>query len=156
MSKKFFRSVIFMVAFFLFASFTWAEDWVQYDSSKTGNKYYEKSSVKEAGKNIVRVWIIKVYNKEGKEKDFSMLKKRKMKVPASADVLSWNSIIAEIDCANKKIKAVSWTIYDSKKNVVYNAPKSIEKWAKIDAKLSTEKLRKMVCNSSKSSGTKKK
>jgi len=144
------------VAFFLFANFAWAEDWVQYESSNTGNKYFEKSSIKEAGKNIVRVWVLKVYNKEGKEKDFEMLKKRKLTPPPSADVLSWNSVIAEIDCANKKIKPISWTIYDNKKNVVYNAPKSIEKWVKIEAKLSTEKLRKMVCNSSKNIKTKKK
>jgi hypothetical protein len=156
MNIKIFRSVIFIVAFFLFASFAWAEDWVLYESSQTGNKYYEKSSMKEAGKNIIRVWVLKVYNKEGKEKDFAMLKKRKLKAPTSADALIWNSVIAEIDCANKKIKPVSWTIYDNKKNVVYNAPKSIGKWTKIGAKLSTEKLRKMVCSSSKSSGTKKK
>jgi hypothetical protein len=156
MNIKIFRSVIFIVAFFLFANFAWAEEWVLYESSKTGNKYYEKNSIKEAGKNIVSVWVLKVYNKEGKENDFSMLKRRNLKVPANADVLSCNSIIAEIDCANKKIKPISWTIYDNKKNVVYTSPKSIAKWNNIDAKLSTEKLRKMVCDSSKNSKTKKK
>lgn len=156
MNIKIFRSVIFIVAFFLFANFAMAEEWVLYDSSKSGDRYYEKNSVKAADKNIFKVWVLEVYNKDGKARDYTILKKKGKKVPASADMLSYNSVIAEIDCANKKIRAKSWSVYDNKKNVIYTAPKTSDKWNKIDPNISSEKLRKMVCDGSKTSETKKK
>lgn len=156
MNIKIFQSVIFIVAFFLFANFALAEEWVLYGSSKAGEKYYEKNSVKAAGNNIFKVWVLEVYNKEGKARDYMILKKKGKKVPANADELSYNSVIAEIDCAKKKIRAKSWSIYDNKKNVIYTAPKISDTWKNIDPKKTSEKLMKMVCESSKTSHTKKK
>lgn len=156
MNIKIFRSVIFIVAFFLFANFALAEEWVLYDSSKTSNKYYEKNSVKTAGKNIIKIWLLEVYNKEGKARYYMFLRKKGVKVPASADMLSYHSFIAELDCANKKTRVKSWTIYDNKKNALYSVAKPSDEWKTIDPKRTSEKLRKMVCESSKTSETKKK
>jgi hypothetical protein len=149
------RSVICLVIFFLFANQAWAEDWISYEESKTGHMYYDKSSIKEVNKNIISVWTIKVYNKDGKTKDFSILK-RKNKAPDNADILNCNSILAEFDCANKKFRVTAWTIYDKEKHIIYSAPKSIDKWKAIVANTASEKLKNIVCKSDKTSQTKKK
>jgi len=133
-----------LVFFFLFANLACAEDWISYDVSKTGTMYYEKSSIKELNKNIFRVWTIKVYNQDGKTKDFSMLK-RKNKAPGKADLLSCNSILVEFDCANKKFRVTAWTIYDKEKHMIYSAPPSIDKWQNIVANTASEKLKNIVC-----------
>ena len=149
------QSVICLVIFFLFANQAWAENWIKYEESKTGHMYYDKSSIKEVNKNFISVWTLKVYNKDGKAKDFSMLK-GKNKAPNNADILDSNSIVAEFDCVNKKFRVTAWTIYDKEKHIIYSAPKFMNKWESIVANSSSEKLKNIVCHSDKTSKTKKK
>lgn len=149
------QMVIGLVCIFLFANLACAEDWISYDASKTGTKYYEKSSIKEVDKNITSVWTIKVYNQEGQKQDFAILKK-KHQAPAKPEMLYSTSMLVEFDCVNKKFRVAAWTIYDKEKHVIYSAPKSIDKWQKIVARTASEKLKNIVCKSDKTFGTKKK
>ena len=155
MKVKNFQMFIGLVFIFLFANLACAEDWISYEQSKTGTKYYEKSSVKEVGKNIISVWTINVYNNEGKKQDFAILKK-KNKAPANPDMLNCTSMLVEFDCANKKFRVTAWTIYDKEKHVIYSAPKSIDKWKAIVPNTASEKLKNVVCKSDNISKTKKK
>jgi hypothetical protein len=70
--------------------------------------------------------------------------------------LSYNSIVAQINCEHKKLNVTAWTIYDNKKNNVFTAPKSVNQWKDIDPKSATEKLRKMICDNVKTTNVKKK
>jgi hypothetical protein len=146
---------ICLVFIFLFANLACAEDWISYDVSKTGTKYYEKSSIKEVDKNIISVWTINVYNDEGKKRDFAILKK-KDNAPNNPDMLNCASILIEFDCLNKKFRVTAWTIYDKEKHVVYSAPRSINEWKNIVANTASEKLNNIACKSDKTSKAKKK
>ena len=149
------QMVICLVFFFLFANLACAEDWISYDVSKTGTKYYEKSSIKELDKNIISVWTIKVYNNEGRKRDFAILKK-KNKAPGNPDMLNCTSMLVDFDCVNKKFRVTAWTIYDKEKHILFSAPKSNENWDIMVAKSASEKLKNIVCKSVKTSKTKKK
>ena len=149
------QMVICLVFFFLFANLACAEDWISYDVSKTGTKYYEKSSIKEVDKNIISVWTINVYNNEGKKRDFAILKE-KNKAPKNPDMLNCTSMLVEFNCENKKFRVTTWTIYDKEKHNLFSAPKSNENWDGIVAKSASEKLKNIVCSSDKISRTKNK
>ena len=149
------QMVIGLVCIFLFANLAGAEDWISFERSKTGNMYYEKSSIKEVDKNITSVWTIKVYNQEGQKQDFAILKK-KHQAPAKPEMLHSTSMLVEFDCANKKFRVTAWTIYDKEKHVIYSAPATINKWQKIVPKTATVKLKNVVCKSDNISKAKKK
>jgi hypothetical protein len=149
------QMVICLVFIFLFANLAYAEDWISYDVSKTGNKYYEKSSIKEVDKNIISVWTIDVYNDEGKKRDFAILK-AKNKAPNNPDMLKCASMLVEFDCVDHKFRVPAWTIYDKENHILFSAPKSNENWDRIVAKSASEKLKNMVCNNVKTSRKKKK
>jgi hypothetical protein len=149
------QMVIFLAFIFLFANLACAEEWISYDVSKTGTKYYEKSSIKEVDKSIISVWTINVYSNEGKKRDFAILKKNN-EAPNNPDMLNCTSMLVEVDCLNKKFRVNAWTIYDKEKHVVYSAPKSIEKWKNIVANTASEQLKNIVCKSVKTSQKKKK
>ena len=149
------QMVIGLVFVFLFANLACAENWISYDVSKTGTKYYEKSSIKEVGKNIMSVWTINVYNQEGKKQDFAILKK-KNKAPKDPEMLHCTSMILEFDCASQKFRVTAWTIYDKEKHVIYSAPASINKWQAVAPKTAAAKLKNVVCKSGNISKAKKK
>lgn len=137
------QMVIFLMILLLFANHVWAEEWVLYEKSQTGNRYYDKSSIKEVN-NIASVWTIKVYNQEGKAKDFAMLK-RKNKAPQNADILNCNSVLVDFDCKNNTFKVNGWTIYDKEKKAVYSVPKYMSQWKGVGEKSSSGKLKNIVC-----------
>ena len=149
------QMVIGLVFIFLFANLACAEDWISYDASKLGTKYYEKSSMKEVDKNIISVWTINVYNNEGRKRDFAILKE-KNKAPGNPDMLKCTSMLVEFNCEHKKFRVTAWTIYDKENHILFSAPKSNENWDSIVAKSASEKLKNIVCKSDKTSRTKKK
>jgi hypothetical protein len=144
-----------LVFIFLFANLACAEDWIIYDVSKVGTKYYEKNSIKQVDKNMMRVWTINVYSDEGKKRDFAILK-AKNKAPGNPEMLNCTSMLVEFDCLNKKFRVVAWTVYDKEKHVLLSAPKSNENWDIMVAKSASEKLKNIVCKSDKTSKAKKK
>lgn len=138
------QRVVFLLIFFLFTTCAWAEEWVPYDVAKTGNRYYEKNSIKKTGDNIFSVWTIKVYNKEGKAKDFYQLT-QKNAAPQSPDLLNFSALLVDVDCKNNKFKINAMTIYDKEKKVLFSAPESLFKWDKIVDNTSSGKLKSKVC-----------
>ncbi|MGB5217727.1 MAG: surface-adhesin E family protein [Smithella sp.] len=138
------QRMVFLLIFVLFATQAWAEDWVLYDAAKTGNRYYEKNSIKKAGDNIFNVWTIKVYNKEGKAKDYYQLTKKNV-APQNPDALSFNAILVDVDCKNNKFKINAMTIYDKEKKPLFSAPASLFKWDNIVANTSSGKLKSKIC-----------
>jgi hypothetical protein len=155
MKVKTVQRVICLAIFFLFANFALAEDWVLFEKSKTGHKYYDKSSIKVVNPSVTSVWIIKVYNKDGKAKDFSWLKKNN-KAPNNADILSCVSTLVDFDCINNKVRITASTIYDKEKKTIYYEPIAFSPWRNVIDASSSGKLKNMVCKSDKISKTKKK
>jgi len=144
MKLRNFQRVIFSLVFILFAHCGWAEEWIPYEDSKTGARYYEKNSIKQVENNIVRIWTIKVYNKEGKAKDFYMLT-QKGQAPQSADMLNLSSIMVDLDCNNNKFKLNALTIYDRGKKAIFSAPESMFKWNEVVDNTSSGKLKNKIC-----------
>ena len=144
MKNKNVQRVVFFLIFFLFTTCAWAEEWIPYDVAKTGNRYFEKNSIKKAGDNIFNVWAIKVYNKEGKAKDFYQLTQKNI-APQSPDLLSFSTLLVDVDCKNNKFKINAMTIYDKEKKALFSAPESLFKWDKIVDNTSYGKLKSKVC-----------
>ena len=138
------QRVLFLLIFFLFANHAWAEDWILCEVSGTGNRYYDKSSIKKVSNDIVSIWTIKVYNNIGKAKDFLMLTKEN-KAPKNVDILNCNSMIVEFDCKKNKFRISAWTIYDKEKKALFSAPNSMFQWKDVIAKSTSEELKKIVC-----------
>jgi hypothetical protein len=155
MKLKNVQSIICLAIFFLFANQAWAADWVLYESSDTGDLYYDKSSIKKVNENIVSVLTKQILNENGKTRYFSFLKMSN-KAPEKPDLLSYKLILSEIDCVNKKIKSSPMTIYDEADNVIYSTPVKYDEWSGIVPNTIAAKLKNKVCAAGKSSKSKKK
>jgi hypothetical protein len=156
MKIKYVQGIVCLVMFFLFANQAWAADWIFYTSSSIGKEYYDKSSIKKVNKNISNVWIKIILNEDAKTKNYSSLKNIG-KAPGNPDILSYQLILVEIDCANEKVKSSHMTINDAKGTVIVSEPKSfISEWNDIPPDSNADKLKKIVCIANNSSKAKKK
>jgi hypothetical protein len=145
MKAKNVQSIICLVIFSLFVNQAWAAEWIYYDSTSTGDAYYDKSSIKEVNKSIIPVWTKNILSEEAKTKYFSILQGIH-KAPDNPSLLSYYIELLEIDCVNEKIKNTSVTIYDEKGNVIYSSPKSQSgEWNDIFPASVGEKLKNKVC-----------
>jgi hypothetical protein len=150
------QGIICLVLFFLFASQAWAADWIFYTSSNIGKEYYDKTSVKKVNENITSVWAKIILNEDAKTKNFSSLK-RIGKAPEKPDILSYQLVLIEIDCVNKKVRSSRMTINDAKGGVIASGPKSfISTWDDIPFDSNADKLKNIVCSVVNTSKTKKK
>ena len=149
------QGIICLVIFSLLTNQAWAADWKFFASSGGGDMYYDKSSVKKVNKNISRVWTKKIYNEKGKLEEYSLLQKTG-KAPGNIYILSHELILFEIDCSNEKIKTSSNSIRDKRGHVVASTPQSYGKWNDIAHKSNDEKLKNILCDTAKTSKTKKK
>jgi len=78
MKIKNLQGIICFVIFFLFANQVWAADWKMVGSSNTAKEYYDVSSIKRINKNIISVWTKRIYNEDGKKRNF-LFSKAEMK-----------------------------------------------------------------------------
>jgi hypothetical protein len=144
MKMKSIQIMIFLLFFILLGSHGWAEEWISYDAPKTGTRYFEKNSIQNVDKNIVRVWTIKVYTREGKAQDYFMLK-QKNQAPESPEMLHLSSLSVDLDCKKNKFKITAFTIYDKEKKALFSAPASMFQWDDVVGDASSGKLKRKVC-----------
>ena len=155
MKAKNVQSVIYSIIIFLFASGAWAADWVLCNTPNEGKVYYDKSSIKKVSKNNIRVWTKTILNKDGKNRYFLFLQ-RINQAPDKPDIMNYELMLNEIDCANERGRFSSMTINYDEKAVVYWGSKSFSQWMKIDPRSTMGILKNKVCGAGKTSGTKKK
>jgi hypothetical protein len=139
------QCIICLVILLLCTNHAWASDWIFYGALNIGNEYYDKSSVKNVNKNIIRVWTKTLYNDVGKLKNYSALKELD-KAPVNPYILSHEMVLFEIDCLNAKIKVSSKRICDKRGNIVSSEPQSHEKWKAILSGSNFERLKNEVCS----------
>lgn len=131
-----------------------AANWVHYLSSSTGEKYYDKSSIKVVNKRFVLVWTKTVLNENGKSENFLFLKSID-EAPVNADILNHHLMLEEIDCVDEKHRSSSLIIYDKSNAILAATPRQISVWNEIVPGSVSDKLRNVVCTANKISKTKK-
>jgi len=147
--------LICLVIISLFANQAYAAEWIFLGAVPTGDQYYNKKSIEEVNKNIFHVLIKERYNDNGKMSKFSFLKKTG-NAPNNPYVLSHELRLLEINCANKKIKVSSDSIYDKQGHVIASMPRSYVKRSDIFPDSIAKTLNNTVCSAGQPSPKKKK
>ena len=155
MKVKYVQGIICLVMFLLFTNQAMAEDWEFRGFLPRGTAFYDKSSIKKINKNIYQVVTVTIYNENGKNDAFSILK-RHDQAPENPDILTHELVLLEFDCENEKYKIASINIFDEIGSILLSAPEINDKWRDIIPKSINDTLRKKVCNSDKTSETDKK
>jgi len=146
---KTFYSVIFLsflIIFPLVTSVNGNDDWVIYETSYEGDVYsYSKVSIKPKTKDIVQVWSKLVYSDKSRVEVIQKLMENGLFTKTELEKLSYNVILQEIVCKEKKSRTVSIRYYDKDSNVLYSS--AVEKiiWTYIIPDTVTDILRKKVC-----------
>jgi hypothetical protein len=126
----------------------WAEDWIQYNTSKEGKMYYDRSSIEEIGQNIVRLRTKTILNEKGKTEAFAFLKNMNIR-PCNRNIISYELTVEQYNCVNEKYKNISTTIYDKKNNVLLGQKAIVGKWNDIRPKSISGQLKNIVCSAAK-------
>jgi hypothetical protein len=115
------QSIICLGIILLSVHTAWTEDWRYYDTANVGDMYYDKSGIRNAGKNIVSVRTKCILNEQGKAKYYTVLKSLN-KTPDNASRLSYSITLMELDYTNKKIRDMSLVFYDDAGHAAYSSP----------------------------------
>ena len=150
MKARHLQIFIYLLVFSLFPNQVWTADWIQYASPSDGKTYYDKSSIKEIDKNIIRVSIKIIYSENGKIETFSVLKSID-KAPEKSDILSYQLREEEINCANIKVKSYTVNFYNKEDHVFYKIPNSVGEWRDIVSDSHIETLKNIVCTTGNNS-----
>ncbi|HTZ40285.1 MAG TPA: surface-adhesin E family protein [Syntrophales bacterium] len=152
-AKNVYRISCFVVLFlFILANHAGAADWILFGQTATGDAYYDKSNIYEAG-GIIRVWTKDIYSKEGKMNTYQIMKNLGHAI-ASPDVLSHQLILREFDCANEKMQSTALTVYTIDGAAIFSQSKSFDERKDIAPGSIFETLKNIVCNGGKTSRTK--
>jgi hypothetical protein len=138
-----------MVILFLFmvASQAGAAEWILYEQSPSGALYYDMSSIDKNG-NIVRVWTEEIYNQDGKNNAYSILKSLGNPIN-NPDVLSHQLVLREFDCASGKMQSTILTVYTQSGASVFSQQKSFDEWKDIPPDSASKTLKNIICGSSR-------
>lgn len=149
------QCIVGLVFFFLFTNQILAAEWIYLGSSSNGDMYYDKSSIKEVNKNIIRVWHKTVYNENGKKEALLFLKNiGKVNAISNPYTLSFEVRLLDFNCDNEQYRVSSFFLYDDKGDSISSI--SDDKWIYIAPDTAYEALKNIVCSVSKISKTKNK
>jgi hypothetical protein len=132
----------------------WSAEWGFRGLLPRGTGYYDKSSIKKINSHISQVWTVTIYNEQGKEDAFSILK-RQDKAPDNPGLLYQESTLLEFDCSNGKFRIASINIYDAQDNLLLSVPEINDQWHDVIPNSINEKLKNIVCNADDTSTKKK-
>jgi hypothetical protein len=157
MKAKKVQGIVCLVVFLLFANQAWAAEWVLCASPSSGARlYYDKSSIKKADNDIIRVSNKFVYNSKTEKKNAFAALKGINKAPKNPDIMSHDLSVNEIDCVNKKHRLVSVTFYNVKGKAIYSSSKFSKEWNPIAPESFMEKIQNTVCSDCKTCESTKK
>lgn len=112
-------------------------DWKFYVSTDQFLGYYDKQSIIRPYKNIARVWTKSDYTEKGVLEWVG-------KVGKIYENLSHSIVLWEINCAEKRQRRLTLTVYDHKGSVI-NFNSSPSEWDFIVPESVTDELYKEVC-----------
>jgi hypothetical protein len=93
----------------------WGADWKLYGEATTSRQYYDSESITRPSQNIVRVWVKLSYTDKG---IINMVGK----YGAKYKELSFALVLWEFDCAEKKLRTFSETLYSDNGGVLETSP----------------------------------
>jgi hypothetical protein len=124
-----------------------AAEWVYCESNQSGHLYYDKTGMMKTG-DIVRVRTMTIFSDDGKAELRNALKKMG-KAPGNPDLLSYSISSEEIDCAKRKMKITSATIYNEKGGAIHSSVNQDAGWDDVVPGSNGEILGNIVCGGSK-------
>jgi hypothetical protein len=104
---------------FLALSDARADGWEFCESNSSGHLYYDKSGIVKTG-DIARVRTMTIFSDDGKAELYAALRNAG-RAPGNPDVLSYSITTQEFDCARKKMKLTSLTIYNEKGGSIHSS-----------------------------------
>lgn len=104
---------------FLALSDARAAGWEFCESNPSGHLYYDKSGIVKTG-DIARVRTMTIFSEEGKAELYAALRKAG-RAPGNPEMLSYSITTEEFDCAKKKMKLTSLTIYNEKGGSIHSS-----------------------------------
>jgi len=145
--------IIAMGCLLIFVSFNDARgsDWVPYGKDVTDNTYfYDRESILNVSKGIIKVWTKKVYSTEGRaELIFGYMKDG---VPASGyEFLSETKYREFINCVDEKYRMTNMTDYTSDGIVLDSFEEENSAWINVTPDSIVAILMKEVCKKTKES-----
>ncbi len=138
----------FIVAIIFFTGFpnvAGGSDWVYYGTGSPGDKYfYDKASIRNVSKNVIRVWTKVVYSDEGRTRKISDYKKDGYST-TGFERLSETQNLWLINCVDEIFTITEGRHHASDGRVLdmYKADKTVWGYAAPDS--AVESLMKMVC-----------
>jgi len=120
-----------------------SDDWVKYKNDDYGNVYsYKKVNIdKDGGNYIVQVWDKQAFSNKGREKYI----KGMMFSGKQFDKLSEEKTLMELDCKKRRMRTLSFRLYDTDGNVLKSFDYKESKWWDTNPDLPVEILFKEVC-----------
>ena len=132
---------------FLALSDARAAGWEFCESNPSGHLYYDKSGIVKTG-DIARVRTMTIFSDDGRAELYAALRQAG-RAPGNPDVLSYSITTQEIDCAKKKMKLTSLTIYNEKGGSIHSSVVRDAGWDDIRPGTNGGILGNIVCGGSK-------
>ena len=130
--------VLFIIVLAIFGNIeVWGADWKLFHSDEEAVSYHDAEGITRPSRNTVKVWVKKVYTKEGVIGAIQKLGKR-------VERLSLEMHLFEINCAEKNQHSLHSIWYSEKGEVIHSDSKPGE-WTSIVPESIGEMLYKAVC-----------
>ena len=129
--------VLFIGLLILGYSDVWGANWKLFNHDEKSFDYYDAEGIIRPSKNIVRVWVKRVYTKEGVIDAVQKLGKRFATVSHDIDLL-------EINCADKKQHFLYMSSYSEKGEIIHSENQTTE-WNFIVPESVGEAFFKKIC-----------
>jgi len=110
--------ILIVLTIFSYAE-VWGEDWKFYGSTENFLAYYDAQNITRLSENVVRVWTKSDYTEKGVLNWVKNIGKK-------YENMNHSKILSEINCAEKTINNLSFTVYDNKGDVIISSHSSSE------------------------------
>jgi len=133
--------IIFAIIGLIIFSFCvegWGADWRLYFSGDYGDHYYDTESITHPSKNILRVWEKWVFTEQG-------VIQMVTEVGEKYKTLSFQIVLSEVDCAEKKFRGLSINSYSKDGGVLYTKDFQDLNWNFIVPESNGDILYKILC-----------
>lgn len=120
-----------------------AAGWEFCEANASGHLYYDKSGIVKTG-DIARVRTMTIFSDEGKARLHAALRKAG-RAPGNPDAPSYSITTQEFDCAGKKMKITSVTIYSERGASIHSSVIQDSGWDDIRPGTNGGILGSLVC-----------
>ena len=120
------------------------ENWVFYATTSGGSFFYDRDSIHNVSKDVIKVWTKLVYNDEGRAESLGELKKNKVST-AGFELLSESTTLWFLNCVDEQLKITQLLYYAKDGRVLRRVQTDEMDWTYIIPDSPMEQLMKTVC-----------